>query len=101
MLESPFTSVADIAAQIYWFLPVRWLIKDPFRSDLRIGKVTAPVLILHGERDTVVPIAFGERLYALIGAPKRFVRLPGAGHSDLGAHGALDAAREFLDATSP
>ena len=101
VLESPFTSVADIAAQIYWFLPVRWLIKDPFRSDLRIGKVTAPVLILHGERDAVVPIALGERLYALIDAPKRFVRLPGAGHNDLGAHGALDAAREFLDAGSP
>jgi fermentation-respiration switch protein FrsA (DUF1100 family) len=101
VLESPFTSVADIAAQVYWFLPVRWLIKDSFRSDLRIGKVTAPVLILHGERDTVVPIASGERLYALIGAPKRFVRLPGGGHNDLGAHGALDVAREFLDAGSP
>jgi fermentation-respiration switch protein FrsA (DUF1100 family) len=100
VLESPFTSVADIAAQIYWFLPVRWLIKDPFRSDLRIGKVTAPVLVLHGERDSVVPIALGERLYALIGAPKRFVRFPGAGHNDLGTHGALDAAREFLDTGS-
>jgi uncharacterized protein len=100
VLESPFTSVADIAAQIYWFLPVRWLIKDPFRSDLRIGKVTAPVLVLHGEQDNVVPIAFGERLYALIDAPKRFVRFSDAGHNDLGAHGALAAAREFLDASS-
>src|SRR6266851_4471918 len=97
VLESPFTSVADIAAQMYWFLPVRWLIKDPFRSDLRIGKVTAPVLVLHGERDTVVPIALGERLYALIDAPKRFVRFPGAGHNELGARGALDAAKLFLD----
>ena len=43
----------------YWFVPVRWLMKDQFRSDLRIGKVTAPVLVLHGERDTVVPIASG------------------------------------------
>jgi fermentation-respiration switch protein FrsA (DUF1100 family) len=101
VLESPFSSVADIAARIYWFLPVRSLIKDPFRSDLRIGKVTAPVLVLHGERDTVVPIALGEQLYALIVAPKRFVRFPGAGHNDLGAHGALAVAREFLDAGLP
>ena len=101
VLESPFTSVADIAARIYWFLPVRRLIKDPFRSDLRIGKVTAPVLVLHGERDSVVPIALGERLYALIESPKRFVRFPDGGHNDLGAHGAVDAAKEFLAASSP
>jgi fermentation-respiration switch protein FrsA (DUF1100 family) len=100
VLESPFTSVADIAAQIYWFLPVRWFIKDPFRSDLRVGKVTAPVLVLHGERDSVVPITLGERLFALIEAPKRFVRFPGGGHNDLGEHGALEAAREFLAAGS-
>ena len=93
--------MADIAAKVYWFVPVRSLIKDPFRSDVRIGKVTAPVLLLHGERDTVVPIALGERLYALIVAPKRFVRFPGAGHNDLGAHGALAVAREFLDAGLP
>ena len=87
----------DIAARIYWFLPVRWLIKDPFRSDLRIGKVTAPVLVLHGDRDNIVPIALGEQLYALIEAPKRFVRFPGAGHNELGARGALDEAKQFLD----
>ncbi|HKN11033.1 MAG TPA: alpha/beta hydrolase, partial [Pseudomonadota bacterium] len=77
-----------------------WFLKDPFRSDLRVGKVTAPVLVLHGERDSVVPIALGERLYALIEAPKRFVRFPGGGHNDLGEHGALEAAREFLAAGS-
>jgi uncharacterized protein len=96
VLESPFTSIADIGAQIYWFLPVRWLIKDRFRSDLRIGKVTAPVLIIHGERDQVVPIAFGERLYAQINADKRFVRFPSGGHNDLGAQGALDIAGKFV-----
>jgi fermentation-respiration switch protein FrsA (DUF1100 family) len=98
VLESPFTSIADIGAQHYWFLPVRWLIKDPFRSDLRIGKVAAPVLVLHGERDNVVPIAFGERLYGLIKAPKRFVRFPAAGHNDLGVQGALEVARQFIAA---
>src|SRR5204863_4529048 len=96
VLESPFTSVTDVAAPVYWFFPVRLLIKDPFRSDLRIGKVTVPVLVLHGERDTVVPIALGEKLYALITSPKRFVRFPGAGHNDLGGYGALEAAKQFF-----
>jgi pimeloyl-ACP methyl ester carboxylesterase len=96
VLQSPFTSAADVAAAMYWFVPVRWLMKDQFRSDLAIGKVTVPVLVLHGERDRIVPIALGERLYALINAPKRFVRFPGAGHNDLGAYGAIEAAKQFL-----
>ena len=95
VLQSPFTSAVDIAAQRYWFVPVRLLMKDQFRSDLRIGKVTAPVLVLHGDRDDVVPFALGERLYELITAPKRFVRFPGGGHNDLGAR-AVEAARQFL-----
>jgi fermentation-respiration switch protein FrsA (DUF1100 family) len=101
VLESPFTSAVDIAARRYWFVPVRWLMKDQFRSDLRIGKVTAPVLVLHGERDGVVPISLGEQLYALIKSPKRFVRFPGAGHNDLGANGAVGVAKQFLAEPSP
>jgi uncharacterized protein len=96
VLESPFTSIADVAASIYWFVPVRLLIKDPFRSDLRIGKITAPVLVLHGERDAVVPIKFGERLYAMIRAPKRFVRLGEAGHNDHDSYGAVELVRDFV-----
>jgi uncharacterized protein len=95
VLEAPFTSAADVGASRYPFVPIRLLMKDQFRSDLRIGKVTAPVLIVHGEHDGIVPFALGERLYALINAPKRFVRVPGAGHNDLGIR-AVEAAREFL-----
>ena len=70
---APFTSVADVAARHYWFVPVRLFLKDKFRSDLWVGKVRAPVLVVHGEEDTVVPITLGERLYAMIQAPKRFL----------------------------
>jgi uncharacterized protein len=76
-------------------VPVRLLMKDQFRSDLHIGKVTAPVLILHGDRDDIVPIALAERLYALINAPKRFVRFAGIGHEDFGAQ-AVEAAKQFI-----
>jgi hypothetical protein len=96
ILESPFTSAADIGAAAYPFLPVRLLIKDAFRSDLRIEKVRAPVLVMHGTRDRVVPIAYGERLFAMIRAPKRFVRLEQAGHVDHDEHGGLAIARQFL-----
>lgn len=96
VLEAPFTSAADVGARVYWYLPVQSLMKDPFRSDARIGKVKAPMLILHGARDTVVPIELGERLFALANEPKRFARFAEAAHHDLDAHGAMDAFRTFL-----
>lgn len=96
VLEAAFTSAADIGAAVYWFLPVRLLMKDQFRSDQRIGQVKAPLLFLHGTRDNVVPLAFGERLFALANEPKRMVRFPGGGHNDLDAYGAQAVARPFI-----
>jgi uncharacterized protein len=96
LLESPFTSAADIGASVYWYVPVRLLMKDQFRSDERIRHVTVPVLILHGTDDQVVPIAFGERLFALANEPKRMVRIPGGGHVNLDGFGAQDIARPFV-----
>jgi fermentation-respiration switch protein FrsA (DUF1100 family) len=97
VLESPFTSAVDVGARVYWYLPVRLLMKDAFHSDRRIGKLTAPVLVMHGERDNIVPIHLGERLYALANEPKRFLRFAAAGHNELDRYGALAAVREFLD----
>jgi fermentation-respiration switch protein FrsA (DUF1100 family) len=97
LLESPYTSTADVAAATYWYIPVRLLMHDQFRSDERIAKVTAPVLIVHGDQDRTVPLVFGERLYAMVRAPKRFVRLANAGHHDHDSHGLLEKVRPFID----
>jgi len=96
ILDAPFTSAVDVAADIYWLLPVRFLMKDQFRSDERIKQVTAPVLILHGEADDIVPIRYGERLLAMIPGEKRLVRFPDGYHVDLDRHGAMDVALKFL-----
>jgi fermentation-respiration switch protein FrsA (DUF1100 family) len=98
VLESPFASTLEIAARAYPVFPVAWLMKDQFRSDLRIGKVTAPVLVMHGGRDSVVPIASGERLFDLVAAPKRFVRFPDGEHNDLDDFGATATAIDFIAA---
>ena len=67
ILDAPFTSAVDVAARdLYRFLPVRLLMKDQFRSDRRIKHVKAPVLILHGEADDIMPIRYGERLLAMV-----------------------------------
>src|SRR5580692_3261160 len=55
ILEAPYTSIADVGAAIFRLAPVRWLIRDPFRSDALIGQVMAPLLIMHGERDATIP----------------------------------------------
>jgi uncharacterized protein len=60
----------------------------------------APVLVIHGENDTVVPISLGERLYGLARMPKRFVRVAGGGHNDLGAF-AVARAKQFIAEQSP
>jgi fermentation-respiration switch protein FrsA (DUF1100 family) len=96
ILESPYTSIADVAASIYWFAPVRLLLKDSFRSDQRIGEVTVPVLVVHGLRDDIVPIRFGEGLYELIPGPKQFIRLPNARHNDHDQHGLPEMVKPFL-----
>jgi fermentation-respiration switch protein FrsA (DUF1100 family) len=96
VLESPYTSALDIATASYWFLPVRLLMKDQFRSDLRIAQVKAPVLILHGEADGIIPIVYGERLLALAPGKKQLIRFPRGSHNDLDNFGAMDAALKFL-----
>jgi fermentation-respiration switch protein FrsA (DUF1100 family) len=96
ILDAPFTSAADVGAAAYPFVPVRWLIKDAWRSDRRIVKIHAPILAIHGERDRVVPFRFGERLYALANNPKRLVRFPDGDHVNLDDHGAVPVIRKFL-----
>jgi uncharacterized protein len=97
ILEAPYTSTVDVAASLFWFVPVRLLMRDPFHSDRRITNVTAPLLIMHGENDQAIPILFGERLFALAHEPKQFVRLPGGGHDNLDDFGAIETARHFID----
>ena len=96
ILEAPYSSTVDVAASLFPFLPVRWLMKDQFRSDEWIGKVHVPLLIMHGAQDEVIGIRFGERLFALANEPKRFIRYDHAGHNDLDEYGSGDAARAFI-----
>jgi uncharacterized protein len=98
ILEAPYTSITDVAGLRLRVVPVRWLTRDQFRSDQRIGNVTAPLLIMHGARDGVIPVAFGERLFELAHQPKQFVQFPEGGHDNLDNYGAIETARQFIGA---
>lgn len=91
VLEAPFTSVGDLAAHHYPFVPARHLVRDRFDSKARIGQLGAPLLVIHGGRDRVVPIHFGRALFEAAPEPKEMIVFESAGHNDL--YGFAAAAR--------
>ena len=99
VLEAPLTSTVDVGRRVYFWLPLRWLVVDRYDNERNIRAVTAPVLILHGERDSIVPVEMGRRLYDAAKEPKRIELFPRAGHNDLFDHGAWEKARAFLEAS--
>lgn len=82
ILEAPYTSVVNRAAEIYSFAPVRLLIQDHYDSIGKIAKVKAPILIFHGALDQTIPIAHGKTLYEAIRSPKQAFYFPKVGHTD-------------------
>jgi fermentation-respiration switch protein FrsA (DUF1100 family) len=81
IVEGALTSVWQRGAELYPYIPVRWIAGTRFDSIDKVGKVTIPKLFLHAAADEVIPIAHGRRLYEAAPAPKTFVELRGA-HSD-------------------
>ena len=110
ILRSTFSSLTDAASAHFPFIPVRWLLIDRFPSDQRIRDVTCPLLLLHGCRDTIVPIHLGQKLFAAApdqsasAVAKRFVELPNADHNDvmeMSRREVSKAIREFLPIAVP
>lgn len=83
ILRSPFTSLADAGAVHYPWLPVRWLLIDRYPSADRIGALRAPLLVIAGDRDDIVPADLSRRLYEAAPEPKTWLTVPGAGHNDV------------------
>ncbi len=98
VLEAPYSATSDVAQSVYFFMPVKLLMKDQYRSVDKIGQVTAPVLIVHGALDRMIPIAFGRMLFEQANEPKTFIPLASAAHNDIYDHGAQAHIHEFLDA---
>ncbi|WP_163755334.1 alpha/beta hydrolase [Mycobacterium botniense] len=99
VLRSPFTSLADVGRLHYPWLPVSALLADRYPSIDRIQRVAAPVLVIAGERDNLVPAELSRRLYEKACEPKRFVMVAGADHNSpqlLDGTEMLDAVLRFL-----
>lgn len=99
ILDAPYTSIVDVALLTYPYLPVRPLLLDRYESDRHIRKVAAPVLVLHGERDAVIPVRMGRAIHDMAPGPKKLALFPDGGHVDLDDHGAVDVVARWIDET--
>lgn len=97
VLEAPYTSITDIAGRRFPFVPTRWLVYDRFDSKAKITNINLPVLVVHGERDGVIPVQFGRALFDAANQPKAAKFISGAGHNDLYEHGAAQLIFDFID----
>jgi uncharacterized protein len=82
ILENTFSSAPDVAAVHYPWLPVRQLMRTQFNSAAAIGKYHGPLLEVHGDADTIVPISLGRKLFAAANQPKQWVEIAGGDHND-------------------
>jgi pimeloyl-ACP methyl ester carboxylesterase len=99
VLLSAFTGVRDLGRVHYPFLPSA-LVPDAYPAGRRIHELRSPVLVLHGERDEIVPLSQGEALFDAAPAPKRMHVFPGLGHNDLVPGAGAEFARVIAAWTS-
>jgi uncharacterized protein len=97
VLVSAYDSVMAVAAGTYPYLPVTTLIRDPFRSDLRIARVSESKLFIHGDLDGSIPLSAGKKLFAAAPEPKQFSVQKGLGHNDIWAPAVVDEIMAFAD----
>ncbi len=101
ILETPFTSIKEMGKTLYPFLSI-WLnlLKTKYDSLSKIKQVKVPTLIMHGDKDELVPFEQGRRLYEQANEPKEFYTIPGATHNDthiVGGEEYFDVIRDFVN----
>ncbi len=101
VLEAPFTSLAAAAAGRFPIFPVRWLIQDRFDSHSKIGKVTVPLLIIHGEEDMILPVSMARAFLEKANEPKQGAFIQKAGHNNLYDFGGAGIVSGYLEKVFP
>lgn len=102
ILESPFVSIREMARAIFPALPIGSLLQTQYDTITKVRNLQTPVLVLHGDRDEIVPFAQGKRIFDAAPQPKRFHRIIGASHNDtfiIGGEDYFRVLREFINST--
>jgi hypothetical protein len=101
VLENTFCALPDVAQYHYPWLPVKALIRTQLNAAGAIKNYHGPLLQVHGDADTIVPIQFGRKLYEAANEPKQFVVVPGADHNDPRDAQFYEALDQFLNRLPP
>ena len=98
ILESTFTSLPDIAAARYWFMPIRLLMRIKYNTAERLGDVNCPVLIVHSHDDEEIPFIHGQQLFEFASEPKKFLEITGTHNEGFITSGILyeDGINNFI-----
>lgn len=100
ILESPFASIREMARSAFPFLPIGPLLRIRYDTVEKVKRVKAPLLVLHGDRDDIVPFVQGRKIFEAAREPKEFYTVRGAHHNDtyiVGGNGYLAALKDFID----
>jgi uncharacterized protein len=101
VLEAPFTSIVEVGKLMWKYFPLDLIMADQYRTIERIGAVTAPLFIIHGGRDAIIPLDQARHVFHHAAEPKSMVVVPQAGHNDLFERGAWEKVRWFLESLRP
>jgi fermentation-respiration switch protein FrsA (DUF1100 family) len=101
ILERTFTSVPDAAAKLYPWLPVKLLMRNRYEAISKIGQYQGPLLMSHGDADTIVSIDLGRRLFDAANEPKQWFVVPGGGHNDPQPEDYYKVVAKFLERLAP
>jgi pimeloyl-ACP methyl ester carboxylesterase len=99
ILESPFASIGEMVKVMLPALPIGPLLSAKFDVIDKVGKITAPLLVLHGDQDEIIPFEQGQRVFAAARHPKQFYPIKGAGHNDTfiaGGDGYYERLKSFI-----
>ena len=97
ILDRTFSSIVDVAADRYFFFPIRLLMRNQFLSIERIPSYTGPLLQMHGDVDELIPYRFGKKLFDACSSPrKKFLTIRGLHHNDSWPEEFWDAGKKFV-----
>jgi fermentation-respiration switch protein FrsA (DUF1100 family) len=100
ILEAPFTSIRDMARVAFPLLPIGSLLRTKYDTAEKIKNVHAPILVLHGDRDDIVPFEQGQKVFAAAPQTKEFYTIPGSRHNDTyiaGGEAYFQALKNFIE----
>lgn len=97
VLEAPMSSATDVAREHYPLLVATFFLRDSYPSEDYIDRIDMPLLVIHGEKDTIIPPGLGRKLVERAAEPKKLVVIEGAGHNNLSEYSTGRIAHEFIE----